>query len=95
MLGGGGGERRSEEGEEESFEDFRGRAEEGDGTVRGGDQGGFTGFRDRDYVGLFPDGGEVRVLDREIKERSEERGGASTKMLQVNHCHVVGTGGSQ
>ena len=42
---------------DESFEDFRGRAKEGNGTVRGAKVRGFTGLEDREDKGMFPDGG--------------------------------------
>ena len=80
VLGWGRGERRREEGKNKTLKDLRGRAKEGDGAVRGGDRGGFTGLRDGNNKGLFPNRGEVRGLDREVKKRGEVGDGTSTKV---------------
>ena len=79
------GRRRRERGGEKrkktSLKDFRGRAKEGNRAVGGGQEGGFTGFGNRDDKGLFPDTREVRFLDREVKEGGEVGDGASTEVL--------------
>ena len=69
MLGRGGSKSRREKRENEPFKNFRSRTEEGDWTIGGRDKGGFVRFRDREDEGLFPDRGEVRVFNREVKER--------------------------
>ena len=74
-------ERGGEKREETAFENFRGRAKEGNRAVGGGQEGGFTGFGNRDDKGLFPDTREVRFLDREVKEGGEVGDGASTEVL--------------
>ena len=74
-------ERRGQEREDKTLKNLRSGAKEGDGAVRGRVQGGFTGFRDRDYEGLFPDRGEVRGLYRKVKERSKEGDGATTEVF--------------
>ena len=38
---------------------------------------------------MFPNRGEVRGGEREIKEGGKVRDGASTKMFQMNHRHSV------
>ena len=43
-----------EAGEEEALQDFDGGAEEGNGTVGGGEATGFVGFGDGNKVGLLP-----------------------------------------
>ena len=57
MLGRGFGKEREEVGTDEAFEDFRGRAEKGDGAEGGAEMEGLTGFRDRENEGMFPDSG--------------------------------------
>ena len=38
---------------------------------------------------MFPNRGKVRGGKREVEEGGEIGDGASTKMLQVDHCHSV------
>ena len=57
--------------------------------VRGRDRGGFTRFRDGEDKGLFPDRREVRRIEGKVKQGSKVGNGAFTKMLQVDHGHVV------
>ena len=64
VLGAGRGERRRQERENKTFKNLRGRAKEGDGAVRSRVQGGFTGLRDGNDKGLFPDRGEARGFNR-------------------------------
>ena len=57
---------------DQTFEDFGVRTKKGDGTVRGTKVGGFTGFKDREDMGDFPNSGKVRVVYGEIKESGKE-----------------------
>ena len=45
-MGGGTIKRVSERGKKEALKDFGGRAEKGNRAVRGGEGGGFPGFKD-------------------------------------------------
>ena len=72
MLGRRRRERRGEKGKDQTLKDFRGGAQEGDGAIRGRREGRFTGLRDGNYKGLFPNGGKVRVFYREVKEGGEK-----------------------
>ena len=68
MLKGGFGKGGKEKRADEAFKDFRGWAKKRDRAVRGAEIKGFTGFRDREDEGVFPEGGEVGMGDREVKE---------------------------
>ena len=65
--------RREEERTDKTLEDFRGGAKKRYGAIGGAQVKGFTWFRDREDEGLFPDRGEVRVREGEVKEKSEKR----------------------
>ena len=54
MLVRGAGEMREEEAADESLEDFRSGAEEGDGAIRRAKINGFVRFKDREDKGMFP-----------------------------------------
>ena len=64
VLREGGGEER----EEETLEEFGRRAEEGDGSVGGGEVGWLPWFWDRNYHGAFPDGRELGISNGEVEE---------------------------
>ena len=79
----------SEGGEEEALEDFREGAEEGDGTVGGGEVGGFVGLQDREDVGCLPDGGDMGVGNGEVEGGGDEGEGSGTKVFKVSVRHSV------
>ena len=56
---------------------------------------GVCGVWGQGLSGLVSKWREVRVLEGKIKEGGEEGDGASTKVFQVKHRNVVGTGGSR
>ena len=91
VLGGGWRERRREMGENATFEDFRGGTEEGDGAVGGRDGSRFTGFRDWQNDGLFPDGRHFRLTNRQVKEMSEKRYSPTPKVFKMDHCNRIRT----
>ena len=95
MLRWGSRQRGGKEGENYHFKDSRGRAKKRDEAVGGRNRGGFSWFRDGKHKGLFPDKREVRGFEGEVNERSKVGDGASTKVLQVDHRHVIWTDGSQ
>ena len=67
-MGGRRRERRREEREDAAFKDLGRRAEETDWAIGGGDERRLAGFRNGNYMGLLPDGRNLRVTDGEVKD---------------------------
>ena len=91
VLGGRGGEGSGEEGEEEAFKKFGERAEERNGAVGSGEVGRFVRFEDGEYVGFFPDRGDLGVGDGEVKGGGDEGDGARTEVFEVRVGHAIWT----
>ena len=83
VLGGRVRKRGGEEREKKTFKDFRGGTEKGDGAVRGGKGGGFTGFEDREDVGSFPDSREGSEINGEVIEGGEIGNTFGTQSFKV------------
>ena len=71
MLKGGLRERREEEGTDKALQNFGGRAKERDRAIGSAQVKGFSWLRDGKNESVFPDGGKVRVGEREVEEEGK------------------------
>ena len=91
VLRGVAGEVREKERADETFEDFRGWAKEGNGTVRGAEMGRFTWFKDGKDKGMFPDSGKVSVGNRKVEEGGKIGDSKGAKVFEVEVSEAVRT----
>ena len=80
-----GSEGGREEGEDQTFENFRGSTQERDRAIGKRSISGFARFRDRKDYSLFPHGRKLRLLDRKVAKVGKERYGLPPEVFQMDH----------
>ena len=91
MLEGRASKMGKNEGANQAFKKFRGRAKQGNRSEGGTKVRGFARFKDREDEGLFPKGREVSRAKGEVEEVSQERNSKRAKVFEVKVGERIGT----
>ena len=73
------------------LKNFGSGTQERDRAIRNTKVRGLIGFKDREDKGMFPDSGEVSMVEGEVKKRSKEEKTLGTEVFQMKVRKAIGT----